>query len=760
MVDDIEEDPFSGLDLPNDHAPLRMQSPPRQQLGADAAAEEAEDDEDSEDSEDSEDEANTDRPPQPPAQSADEVLDESDLPLWMRQAHALVIGTSTAPLDGLGLDGRLLRALATMGVRQCFPVQSTVIPRVLAAQASGCGGDILVSAPTGSGKTLTYALPVIQQLLPRVVTRLRALVLLPTRGLAVQVRNVFGALCKHTPLRVGLAVGQEGVPFEAEQAALLGPAPRGGGAGQPPPPGGRSAVDILVATPGRLVEHLLSSDGFTLQHLRWLIVDEADRLLEPGYQGWLQQVLVAAHAPPPPAASTLPGGLREFLSSSRQVGQTTARPWLGSVLGAARGPPINAAATAPPPLIKMLFSATLTRNPSKLAPLQLRKPTYFCVAGARYATPATLSEWMVRADAEDKPLLLTLLLRQLRAAAARGRGAADLPRAGEGDEGDGEEGDEDGEEEEDDDDDDDEGGAGEAEGGDAVVERGEGEKPSRGAAPLPQTLIFASSLQSAHRLTRLLQLMGHEAVEFSSAVPHRQRRATLQQLKAGTARLVVASDALARGMDVDGVEVVVNYEPPGSFKGYIHRVGRTARAGRDGSSFTLLKEEEEAPFKQLLAKAASPYRPFKLAGERRLLRALQPEYEAALPRLQELLEIESAGKLSPLAPIPAAILNSGSDEEGDGGGDDGGGDEDEDDDDGGGDGGEGGEQEPEQQRDEVSSAPNLAKKRRRGAVDDDEGRPSQPAAHAAAPAPREEAEWTRVLAAQRRARLQTIKARR
>ena len=238
--------------------------------------------------------------------------------------------------------------------------------------------------------------------------------------------------------------------------------------------------------------------------------------------------------------------------------------------------------------------------------------------------------------------------------------------------------------------------------------------------------------------------MGHEAVEFSSAVPHRQRRATLQQLKAGAARLVVASDALARGMDVDGVEVVVNYEPPGSFKGYIHRVGRTARAGRDGSSFTLLREEEEAPFKQLLAKAASPYRAFKLAGERRQLRRLQPEYEAALPRLQQLLELEGTGKLSPLAPIPVSILHAAADD------DEGGSDDDVDDN----------EQEVEQEQEvkveveDVSGAPNPTKKRRRDVVGDVARQP-QPAA--AASAPREEAEWARVLAAQRRARLQATK---
>ena len=158
-----EEDPFSGLDgLPSTGtAPaIRLASPDGQEVAGTAAGSSAP----------GGSAVNAAPEPEPstddaaaPIEPAD-VADESDLPLWMRQAHATVISDATSPLEDLDLDPRLVGALAAMGVRRCFPVQSTVIPRVLAAQACGCGGDVLVSAPTGSGKTLAFALPVVQQL--------------------------------------------------------------------------------------------------------------------------------------------------------------------------------------------------------------------------------------------------------------------------------------------------------------------------------------------------------------------------------------------------------------------------------------------------------------------------------------------------------------------------------------------------------------------------------------------------------------------
>ena len=148
--------------------------------------------------------------PRPQAEEGEDVPnDETSIPPWMHRANTTIISASTPRTSSLGIDPRLLATLKRLGVRKCFPVQASVIPLVLAAHAARCAGDVCVCAPTGSGKTLAYALPVVHSLLSRVVMRLRALVLLPTRGLAVQVHRVFSDLCEGTSLRVGLAAAQE-----------------------------------------------------------------------------------------------------------------------------------------------------------------------------------------------------------------------------------------------------------------------------------------------------------------------------------------------------------------------------------------------------------------------------------------------------------------------------------------------------------------------------------------------------------------------
>lgn len=166
-----------------------------------------------------------------------------------------------------------------------------MIPAVLHAERT-CDprtGDVCISAPTGSGKTLAYVLPIVQCLLTRVVPRVRALVLVPTRDLVHQVYSVFKTYTAGTPLRVMSSAGQRA--FLVEQAELQ-----------------RGAVDILVCTPGRLVDHLDQTTGFTLQHLRFLVVDEADRMLTQSYQNWVHRVYASAfpgHVDDSPGSHTL-----------------------------------------------------------------------------------------------------------------------------------------------------------------------------------------------------------------------------------------------------------------------------------------------------------------------------------------------------------------------------------------------------------------------------------------------------------------------
>jgi ATP-dependent RNA helicase DDX51/DBP6 len=169
-----------------------------------------------------------------------------------------------------------------MGIGSLFATQAKVIPTILKRRQN----DVCVAAPTGSGKTLTYVLPIVQRLATRVVVRLRALVVVPSRDLVSQVHDVFARFCGPLGLRVGSAHGQ--TSFRQEQDSLVD-------MHAPSLPGGTSKVDILVCTPGRLMDHLQTTKGFTLQHLSFLVIDEADRLLAQHYNDWVHQVLLAAH---------------------------------------------------------------------------------------------------------------------------------------------------------------------------------------------------------------------------------------------------------------------------------------------------------------------------------------------------------------------------------------------------------------------------------------------------------------------------------
>ena len=598
-------------------------------------------------------------------QVATDRADETELPAWMHAVHTTIIKPHTPSLDEIGLDARLIATLERMGARECFPVQATVVPAVLAAYAAEVPADVCVCAPTGSGKTLAYALPIVQALLTRIIIRVRALVLLPTRSLAAQVHRVFTGLCEGTSLRVALAAGQDGISWEQECISLRGDN------FDPSHTSGCSSVDIIVATPGRLVEHLQSGRSVTLQHLRFLVIDEADRLLSQGYQGWLPLVLDATHqrscnsgddsAHSSSALSAQENGIGSMIGACDKfvtIDPITRRPRTGGIDVNRRGPSFDGLADAP--VLKMLFSATLTRSPAKLAPLQLVRPRYFCVAGARYATPSTLREWMLVCSNEEKPKLLAVLLQRHMLGDDNGKCQATVT---------GHESEEDCESR-----------------GDIVVdgsssqqELNESDKddvdcdyddratdatrwPSTTTATKPSTLptvptsngaaiVFTSSLEATHRLTRLLQLLGIECTEFSSAVPARERAKALEGLRSGKVRVLITSDAMARGMDVEDVSVVINYEPPANIKGYVHRVGRTARAGRTGTSYTLLRDAEVHHFKLTMAKAGKAWRPLELHSQAQAIDALDSAYRDALSNLQWVLAEEKAGRLQSAAPI-------------------------------------------------------------------------------------------------------------
>lgn len=464
---------------------------------------------------------NTDSAPHEKKRMKKEKRAEAALP-WMRVPQDIRTDDGDVNLAEVsGLNPRVRRALEADGFDKIFAVQAATW------QHTGGGmrfdRDLCICAPTGSGKTLAYALPIVQALAERTtVRRLRALVVVPTGDLASQVAEVFGPLCRAAGLRVGVAQGQD-------WSKNLGSTSRGGlrkeddgdhhhitsavenesddndTARDVHPLKSHVDVDVLVTPPGRLVAHIRETVGFSLSDLDFLVVDEADRILRQSYQGWLPLVIAGAGARSPRTA----------------VGE--------------RGHLIRR-------LHKILVSATLTRDPSRLVGLHLHAPhmltavTAGTAGEARYLLPDRLEEHVIVAEADDKPLALCALLSRL------------------------------------------------------------------GRIPV---IVFTASVDATHRLYLLLESIGglpSKPVEYSSFAPQSRRTAALGSFRSGSNLLLIASDAATRGLDVVGVGAVISYDAPTHLKTYVHRVGRTARAGRRGMAYTLCRPTEESKFQTMLAK--------------------------------------------------------------------------------------------------------------------------------------------------------------
>ncbi|CAN0921606.1 DEAD-box ATP-dependent RNA helicase 1 [Linum grandiflorum] len=441
---------------------------------------------------------------------------------WMRQPVD-VTQFEKCPVDLLPcLDHRLKDALQKIGFSSIFPIQAAVWQETIGPGAFE--RDLCINSPTGSGKTLAYALPIVQALSTRTVKCLRALVVLPTRDLALQVKEVFAAIAPAVGLSVGLAVGQSSVADEISNL-IKRPKLEAGICYDPDdlPVELQSSVDILVATPGRLVDHITSTKGFTLEHLCYLVVDETDRMLRESYQSWLSTVLSLSHSgqeiPVPCINTVLPFAFGP-LKTIRRCG----------VEKGFKGKPY-------PRLVKMVLSATLTRDPSKLAQLHLHHPLLVTTGNTRYQLPEKLESYNLVCESELKPLYLVALLQTL------GKG---------------------------------------------------------------KCIVFTSSVESTHRLCTLVNFFDDLKLnikEYSSLQRQSERSKTLNAFREGGIQVLVSSDAMTRGMDVKGVKHVVNYDMPSYVKTYIHRAGRTARAGKKGRCFTLLTKVEVKRFNNLLQKA-------------------------------------------------------------------------------------------------------------------------------------------------------------
>ncbi|ODQ77715.1 hypothetical protein BABINDRAFT_26411, partial [Babjeviella inositovora NRRL Y-12698] len=397
--------------------------------------------------------------------------------------------TTTKPFDTYALHPTLLRNLEAGGFRNAFSVQVGVLDKLLPEiktnqLAPDSHGDLLVNASTGSGKTLAYSIPLIQSLSSRIVPRLRAIVLVPTKPLINQVRATLSALAKGTNLHI--ATLKNDISLKEEHEKLLANCP-----------------DIIVSTPGRLVDHL-TMKSVDLVSLQWLVIDEADRLLNQSFQNW---------------AETLISTIDRDQGNKNTI---TNKKWV-------------------PPLTKMIFSATLTTDAGKLTGLKFQQPRILVVNDSHelvnemFTVPKALTEYTVRLSSSSqigfKPLLLLKLLYS---------------------------------------------------------------NPKLRS----NVLVFTKSNESSIRLTRLLQILATKHFSFSagplsiqyvnSTISTAARTKILAQFSAGTVNVLIATDLIARGLDISTIRSVVNYDLPNSAREYVHRVGRTARANQDGDSYSLL----------------------------------------------------------------------------------------------------------------------------------------------------------------------------
>jgi ATP-dependent RNA helicase RhlE len=347
----------------------------------------------------------------------------------------------------LGLIDALLSALDTLGYKTPTPVQTQAIPAVLA------GRDLMAAAQTGTGKTAGFALPLLQRLTmegPQVASNsVRVLVLVPTRELAEQVHDSFREYGRNLPLRTHVAYG--GVSINPQMMKL------------------RKGLDVLVATPGRLLD-LYRQNAVKFTQLQTLVLDEADRMLDLGFSRELDAVFAA-------------------LPKQRQT---------------------------------LLFSATFSDAIRAMAGTLLNNPLSIEVS-PRNTTVKSVRQWVVTVDKKCKPELFLHLLKKKR---------------------------------------------------------------------WGQVLVFVKTRKGVDQLveTLLAQRITADAIHGDKPQPARLR--ALERFKAGEVQILVATDVAARGLDIDDLPQVVNFDLPIVAEDYIHRIGRTGRAGASGEAISLVCADE------------------------------------------------------------------------------------------------------------------------------------------------------------------------
>ncbi|KAF2673497.1 ATP-dependent RNA helicase DRS1 [Microthyrium microscopicum] len=397
--------------------------------------------------------------------------------------------SGTMSFQDMSLSRPILKGLAAIGFNEPTPIQTKTVPIALE------GKDVVGGAVTGSGKTAAFIIPILERLLyrPKKVPTTRVAILMPTRELAVQCFNVSKKMASFTDITFAQIVGGYSV---REQEQVL-----------------KKRPDIIIATPGRFIDHMRNSPSFAVDTLEILVLDEADRMLEDGFADELNEIL-----------NTIP--------KSRQT---------------------------------MLFSATMTDDIDKLIRVGMNRPARLLVDAKKQTVSGLVQEFVrLRPGREDKRLAYLMWLCE--------------------------------------------------------------------HAYEDRVIVFFRQKKEAHRVRVIFGLCGLKAAELHGSMSQEQRIHAVEAFRSGQASYLLATDLASRGLDIKNVNTVINYEAPQTHEIYLHRVGRTARAGRTGRACTIAAEPDRKVVKAAVKSA-------RAQGAKIASRTVPPEEaDAWSKRLEDLQE--------------------------------------------------------------------------------------------------------------------------